>query len=172
MVGGMTPHDRVLSYIRTFVPYGIGALLAWVLTTVALDLRGEFELALTAFLVALVTNVYYLLIRFAESRAPWLGVLLGWPKMPDYTAVDNLWASLVRTGIPTLVAPLVVLVAAWLAGLLNITLTDELTTGLIAAVIGIVEAAYYALARFLIKRWPSTEWLLGVSARPTYVVGT
>lgn len=43
-------------------------------------------------------------------------------------------------------------------------------TAITVAGAGIIMAIYYALARWLGKRWPTVEkWMLGSSAKPVYV---
>lgn len=159
----MTPNDRLIAYIRTYVPYAIGAALAWLLTVSGWDLTGEFQIALVAFVVVAVTNLYYLLFRILESRIPWLGAFLGVPKAPEYVGVSNLWASFRRTAIPTLVGAIVTtLLAVWFH-------VDAATQSLLIAIgIAVIEAAYYGLARALITRWSGLAWMLGTDAPPTY----
>lgn len=157
----MTPNEQVLGFIRTYVPYGIGAAVAWLLLTFGLDLSGDVQILAVTLAVALVTNVYYLGIRLIESRWPWLGVFLGWPKQPEYVKVDNLWASLVRTLIPVLVAFLVSTLALYIAVWAGVEISVESQAGLITIIVALVEAGYYALARGITARWPWTSFLLG-----------
>jgi hypothetical protein len=152
----MTPNDQVLAYIRTYVPYAIGAFVAWLLATFTLTLPDEFVVAVIAFAVVAVQNLYYLVIRLLERWAPMLGVFLGFPKQPAYTGVADLWGSVVRTGIPTIVGGILGLAAA-----LGLQLDSETQAGLIVILIGVLQAVYYAGAKELIARWPSTGWLLG-----------
>jgi hypothetical protein len=159
----MTPNDRITGYIRTVVPYAIGAFLTWLLSISGLDFTGELQVALIVFPVTVVTNVYYLLIRLLEVRFPWVGLFLGIPKTPDYTAVDNLWASLVRTAIPTVVAAVVVtFVGIWL------NLDADTQSGVIVIAVALVQALYYAVARAILSRWPGAKILLGTPATPDY----
>lgn len=164
-------NNSILGWIRTGVPYAIGAALGWVLVTFGLDLRGEFQVGLVAFLVAMVTNLYYFAVRLIEARFPWVGVFLGFPKAPSYQQVDNLWASFVRTAIPTLVGAVVVSLYALISAQLGNPLDAQQLAGVIAAAVAIVEAAYYALARALLSKWPGLSWLLGTDAPPAYQPG-
>ncbi|TQL36941.1 hypothetical protein FB564_2079 [Salinispora arenicola] len=77
-------HDYLISRIRTTVPAAVGALLAWLASAAGIVLDGDSSTALTAGVVALAMAGYYALIRVAEARWPWLGVLLGTPAAPTY----------------------------------------------------------------------------------------
>jgi hypothetical protein len=160
----MTLNDKIVSLIRTYVPYAIGAAVAWLLTTFALDLSGPTEAAAVAFSVVVVQNVYYLAVRLAEAKAPWVGALLGATSVPEYAAVDNLWASLVRTGIPTIVGAAVTALASGLF----LHLDAATQTGAIVGITGAVQAGYYALAVWLEGRFPATRVLLGNISAPAY----
>lgn len=160
----MTLDQKITALIRTYVPYAIGAAVAWVLATFALDLTGPTEAALVAFTVVVVQNAYYLAIRLAEPKLPWLGALLGVTAVPEYTGVDNLWASVIRTGIPTVVGAAVTALASGLF----LHLDAATQTGLIVGITGVVQAAYYALAAFLERRFPATRVLLGNVGTPEY----
>lgn len=164
---GGTANDKVLAYIRTYVPYAIGAALAWLLAVVHLDLTGEFQLVAVTFAVALTTNVYYWLIRVLEVRFPWIGVFLGFPKQPEYARVDNLWASLIRTAIPTLAAAAVAAASSLIASWADAPITID-SAGLAVILVAVFEAIYYAIAKEITTRFPSASWLLGTPAQPTY----
>jgi hypothetical protein len=156
-----TMNDRATGLIRTYVGYGIGAVLAWLLVHTGVDLHGPFQAAVLVLVVALVTNSYYLAIRLLEVRFPFVGVFLGIPKAPDYLA-----ASFVRTAIPTVVSAVIVgVVAVW------IDLNADQQASVIAAVVAIVSSLYYTVARSVVARWPRTKLLLGVSVTPGYLEG-
>lgn len=72
--------DVILSLIRTWVPIGVGYLVAWGL--LPSDLSDEATLAFAG----LITAAYYGLVRLLESktRFKWIGWLLGSPKEPSY----------------------------------------------------------------------------------------
>lgn len=164
----MNLSDQVVARIRTFVPYAIGAALGWVFAVTGLDLTGDFQFALVAFSVAAVTNGWYITIRLIESRWPLVGVLLGFPKAPTYAQVDNLWASFVRTAIPTLVGAAIVTVAGLIARAVGFELSPDNLVLVIAAAVAIVESLYWQLAKVLLTRWPGLSWLLGTGAQPVY----
>lgn len=73
-------HDYLISLIRT----AVGAALAWLASEAGIVL--DSGTALTAGVVALAMAGYYALVRVAEARWPWLGVLLGTPAAPRYEA--------------------------------------------------------------------------------------
>lgn len=75
-------NDVVISMIRTAVPLVVGAILAW-LAARGLDL-GSAGTALIPVITAAITAAYYGVVRIAESRWPWLGVLLGHTAKPSY----------------------------------------------------------------------------------------
>lgn len=75
--------DYLLSLIRTAVPAGVGIALGW-LTARGLTLDEASSAALTAAATGIATAVYYAVVRAAETRWPWLGVLLGAPRAPVY----------------------------------------------------------------------------------------
>jgi hypothetical protein len=160
----VTPNDKISALIRTYVPYAIGGALAWLLTVTAIDLSGEFEAALVALVLVVVQNVYYLVVRLGETRIPGLGILLGLPKAPEYDNVSNLWASVVRTGIPTIVGALIGLVVVWLGNI-----PADVSTGLTVTIIAVAQAAYYALAALVIEKWPRATALLGDIKAPGYM---
>lgn len=75
--------DTIRSLIRTGVPIGVGAALAW-LVTLGIDLPPEAGDGLIVFGTALLQGIYYTLVRVLEERWPWLGVLVGPGGAPVY----------------------------------------------------------------------------------------
>ncbi|MBO0813639.1 MAG: hypothetical protein J2P30_00570 [Actinobacteria bacterium] len=75
--------DYILSLIRTATPLAVGALLAW-LSARGLNLDPSVADGLIPVLTGLEAAGYYALIRAAESRFPWVGVLLGHTAKPSY----------------------------------------------------------------------------------------
>jgi hypothetical protein len=72
--------DYIVSLIRTYVPMAVGFVAAWLLTLgIEID-SAALELAL----VSILSGAYYALIRWAESRWPWFGKLLGKQTAPTY----------------------------------------------------------------------------------------
>lgn len=77
--------DAFVGLIRTWVPAGVGAALAW-LITLGVELDPQTEAGLLTSLTALAIALYYTVIRLLEAKWPAVGVLLGVPK----TAVYNM----------------------------------------------------------------------------------
>lgn len=80
-------NDYAISLIRTGTPVVIGAVLAWVAVHFGLHASGPQAQGLTAAATAIITAVYYALVRAAERKYPWLGILLGHPAKPSYVRV-------------------------------------------------------------------------------------
>lgn len=74
-----------VSVLRTAVPAGIGAALAWV-AGVGLDAGAEANAGLVTFGTGFSIVTYYALVRALEPKLPpWLRVLLiGANRQPDY----------------------------------------------------------------------------------------
>lgn len=75
--------DAFVGLIRTWVPAGVGAALAW-LITLGVELDPQTETGLITALTALSVAAYYTLVRVLEAKWPAAGVLLGVPKRPTY----------------------------------------------------------------------------------------
>lgn len=88
----MKLNDTFISMIRTWVPIGVGALIAWA-ATVGLELDGETQTSLIIGLTGVVQAVYYALVRSLENTYPQIGWLLGKAKAPNYTPVDEIVAE-------------------------------------------------------------------------------
>jgi hypothetical protein len=76
--------------------------------------------------------------------------------------VNDTIVSLIRTWVPVAVGAVV----AWVVRKLGWVTPD--TTELATAFTAIVIAAYYALARWLEKKWPVLGVLLGIPKQPAY----
>lgn len=76
-------NDTITSLIRTYVPIGVGAFIAW-LVTLGIEVSAEAQTGLVVALTGLVTAIYYTVARALEKKVPWLGVLLGSAKQPEY----------------------------------------------------------------------------------------
>lgn len=159
----MTPNDRILALIRTYVPYSIGALIAWVFAATQLDLSGEFQTAVIAFAMVVAQNAYYLIIRIVEARYPVLGIALGFPRQPQYADVSNLWASFLRTAIPTFVG-----VVLFMFANLGLKLDADAQTGAVVILVAVAQAIYYSLASAIVARYAALSWLLGPDVTPSY----
>lgn len=77
-------HDYLISLIRTVVPVGIGAVLAWLASQLGIVIDSEASAGLVAAVVAVAIGGYYALVRALEQRWPFFGVLLGKPAAPAY----------------------------------------------------------------------------------------
>ena len=78
------------------------------------------------------------------------------------TALDALWASIVRTVVPIVVGAIL----GWLAAS-NIPVDPELEVTITAALTAVFSAVYYLLVR-LFERYvsPKLGWLLGLAQQP------
>lgn len=72
--------DLEISLRRTLVPIVVGFLLAQA-ARVGLDLPAD---QLTGVVEALITGVYYSVLRIVELRVPQVGILLGALQQPRY----------------------------------------------------------------------------------------
>lgn len=77
-------NDLVLSYIRTWIPVGVGAGLSWLAVKYGIVVPEDISTELTVGLTGLVIVVYYSLVRALEKRWPAFGKLLGRAKEPVY----------------------------------------------------------------------------------------
>lgn len=72
----------IISWVRTIVPIGIGAAVAWLLT-LGIEVDATTQNSLVVGVTGLVIAAYYSLVRLLEKKFPWIGVLLGVAKSPD-----------------------------------------------------------------------------------------
>ncbi len=79
--------DFIIAQIRTYVPMIVGAVAAWLAAQGILDADASQEVVtgLTAALTAVAGGIYYFLVRWGAEQFPWLGVLLGVNKAPEYS---------------------------------------------------------------------------------------
>lgn len=68
--------DYITSLIRTYVPLGVGAVLAYLASRWGIGLDADASVALSVAAVALITGVYYAIARAIEHRFPRLGRFL------------------------------------------------------------------------------------------------
>lgn len=68
------------SIIRTLVPIIVGFLLTWVLR-LGIDID---QATLTTVVQAVLTGLYYVVVRFIEQYKPKVGILLGKATPPSY----------------------------------------------------------------------------------------
>jgi hypothetical protein len=74
--------DFIIAQIRTYVPMLVGAFISW-LAVFQLDLI-DVEAELVTVITALLSALYYFLVRWGAEHFPWLGVLLGVNIAPKY----------------------------------------------------------------------------------------
>jgi hypothetical protein len=83
----MNVSPYVISFIRTWVPIVIGALLTWLAVTLKIVVDPSSQAGLVALCVAVLSGAYYALVRLLEKQWPQLGLFLGVPAKPSYPAV-------------------------------------------------------------------------------------
>lgn len=76
-------NDIIVSWIRTVVPAVVSAGLLWLGDTLGIVGVDSEAAAVTA--VTLILAVYYAAARYAETRWPVVGFLLGSRRTPTYT---------------------------------------------------------------------------------------
>lgn len=79
-------NDLVVSLIRTYVPMVVGAVVAW-LVTQGINVDQSAVEGVVAFLTAVFSGLYYVVVRLLEQRWPKLGWLLGQAKELKYKVV-------------------------------------------------------------------------------------
>lgn len=77
-------HDYFISNIRTQSPILAGLILAWVSTKLELIIDEGTGAAWVSLFTALVSGLYYAVVRYVETRVPAAGWLLGRPAAPTY----------------------------------------------------------------------------------------
>lgn len=75
--------DLVTSFIRTAVPYVVGAVVAW-LTQKGVHVPDSAVASATSAVTFVVGTSYYVLVRALEHRWPKFGYFLGVPVKPTY----------------------------------------------------------------------------------------
>jgi len=78
--------DLILSYIRTYVPIGVGAALSYAAVRWGIVVPEDISTEVTVGLTGLVIAAYYGIVRALEARWPAFGKLLGRSKAPVYNA--------------------------------------------------------------------------------------
>lgn len=74
------PVSVLPSILRTLVPLAVGYFAAWPVAK-ALGLTDD---QITSLITAVVTALYYVVVRGLEQLAPQFGWLLGWASPPKY----------------------------------------------------------------------------------------
>lgn len=80
--------NYVTSLIRTWVPIGVGLLVAFLATHFHVVLSTKTSDALVAVVTAAAGALYYSVVRLLEERFPQLGWLLGKPARPHYAQLQ------------------------------------------------------------------------------------
>ena len=81
----MTVRDQLASLIRTYVPIGVGFVLALLARKYDVILDDASSAALTSGVAALVSAVFYGVVRVLETRWKAVGWLLGLAASPQYS---------------------------------------------------------------------------------------
>ena len=81
----MKLNDTFIGLIRTWVPIGVGAVIAW-LATNGLELDAETKTATVVAATGAIQALYYTVVRLLEAKFPQVGWLLGSAKTPSYSA--------------------------------------------------------------------------------------
>lgn len=81
----MTVRDQLASLIRTYVPIGVGFVLALLARKYDVILDEGSSAALTSGIAALVSAVFYGVVRILETRWKAVGWLLGLAVRPQYS---------------------------------------------------------------------------------------
>ncbi len=76
-------NDVITSLIRTWVPTAVAVGVAFLVAN-GVELSQTAELQLSGGVVAVVTGVYYAVVRGLENKWPAFGYLLGVAKAPTY----------------------------------------------------------------------------------------
>lgn len=79
-----TVRDQLASLVRTWVPIGVGFVLTLLGRKFGIVLDDASSASLTAGIAALVSAVFYGVVRILESRWKWVGWLLGLAVRPQY----------------------------------------------------------------------------------------
>jgi hypothetical protein len=81
----VTVREQLASLVRTWVPIGVGFLLALLGRETSIVLDEASGAALTSGVAALASAAYYVIIRLLESSVPAVGWLLGLAVAPSYS---------------------------------------------------------------------------------------
>src|SRR5690606_10448395 len=78
-------NDTMVSIIRTYVPIAVGFVLTWIGDALDIIIPDGADQQLIMGLTAVITAVYYGLVRMLERKWPWFGIFLGARAQPRYT---------------------------------------------------------------------------------------
>lgn len=79
-----TPAEIKTSVIRTVTPMLVGFVVT-LLASFNIEGDAEFKANLFATMQLIVSGLYYVIVRWIESKYPKFGILLGVAKAPEYT---------------------------------------------------------------------------------------
>jgi hypothetical protein len=77
-------NDLVTSWIRSVVPMIVGAALSWIALRTGIVIDEASQAGLVTAFTGLLSGLYYILVRWLETKFPQVGWLLGLPKQPGY----------------------------------------------------------------------------------------
>lgn len=76
-------NDKIIATIRTFVPTVVGTFVLFI-SARGFELDAAAIAGLEAFVSGVAVSIYYVLVRLVSERFPWVEVLLGSRKTPEY----------------------------------------------------------------------------------------
>lgn len=77
--------DLIPALIRTYVPILVAMLVTW-LASLGVIVSDDISTMLASAIGGIAGAIYYAVVRWAESRWPSVGVMLGSKKTPTYKA--------------------------------------------------------------------------------------
>jgi hypothetical protein len=84
-----TVRDLGASLVRTFVTLGVGWAVAKLAQNANVIVDDQTSSGLVQSFTVAVTAVYYLVVRFLETKIPAFGWLFGLAKLPTYPSATN-----------------------------------------------------------------------------------
>jgi hypothetical protein len=160
------PNNFIISNIRTWVAFAVGAALTWLAAHFGIIIDDQSKLDAIALLFFAATYGYYLLVRLLGKLNGKFELLLGAPVKPDYpgTNLGNFVVSNIRTVVPVVVGVGI----TWGAAKLGIVIDDS--TKMTAATLAVltVTGVWYSVVHWIEQHWPAAGWLFGQKALPYY----
>lgn len=77
-------NDLVTSWIRSVVPIAVGAVLSWLAANLGVVIDEASQVGLITLFTGVLSAVYYIVVRWLETKFPQVGWLLGLPTQPQY----------------------------------------------------------------------------------------
>lgn len=84
----MSLSDFIISWIRTAVPAGVGAVLAFLSAKAGVVIDEATSTAGVVFFTGILSAAYYAAVRLLEARWPWFGLLLLAKRPPSYAPAE------------------------------------------------------------------------------------